>query len=361
MNRVSMIWHNVQLKIKSSPFICLVILLWMLSPGQSARLSAGELTKVGTTSANFLQLRVGPRAMALGGAFVGLADDVSALYWNPAGITNAPGLQMFYQNTHLYAGLKHQSLGITYALGSQNHLGLLVNYLDFGTMEQTTLENPEGTNQTFDAASMAIGLTFARQLTNRVAFGVTAKYIQERIWLEVARGYAIDIATLYTIREIGLRIGMNLSNLGPDMGIGEAPHLKFYKRKPDDYPGSPQPEAQLSTKTFPLPLAFSLGLSADLIGQNALRVNEEHRLTATTSITDGYDSPFRMNFGLEYAWHRTLALRAGYYLGYDTENYSLGFGINVYKYAKINMQIDYAWMNYGDLGSINSFGLQFQF
>ncbi len=327
----------------------------------SPTLFADELTKVGTTAANFLQLRVGPRAMALGGAFIGIADDASALYWNAAGITQMQGLKLFYQNTHLYADLKHQSFGLTYALNNQNYLGVLVNHLDFGSMEQTTLEEPEGTNQTFDAASMAISLTFARQLTNRVSFGVSAKYIQERIWLEIARGYAFDIATLYAIPEAGLRIGMSLSNLGPEMGIGEAPHLKFYKQKPDDYPGSPQPEAQLSTKTFPLPLAFSLGVSYNLIGQNALQESEEHRLTPCISITDAYDSPFRVNLGLEYSWHQTFALRGGYYLGYDTENYALGFGLNIFKYAKVNMQLDYAWMNYGQLGSINSFGLQFQF
>ncbi len=322
---------------------------------------AGDLVKVGTTAANFLQLRVGARAIAMGGSFVGLANDVSALYWNPAGITDLPGVQAFYQNSRLYAGLKHQSFGLSYALDGQNYLGFLVNYLDMGKMEQTTLESPEGTNQTFDAASMAIGLTFARQLTNRVSFGITAKYIQERIWLEYARGYAFDIATMYNIREKGIRIGMNLSNMGPDMGIGQAPHLKFYKRKPDDYPGSPQPEAQLSTKTFPLPLAFSMGVGIDWLGQTALRHSEENRITTAVSITDGYDSPFRMNLGLEYAWHEVLAFRAGYYLNYDTENYSLGFGLNIYKYARINLQIDYAWMNYGDLGSINAYGLQFKF
>ncbi len=337
----------------------LVAGLILLNVPSKAR--AGDLTKVGTTSANFLQLRVGARAIAMGGSFVGVANDGSALYWNPAGITNLPGIQAFYQNSRLYAGLKHQSFGLSYSLDQQNYLGLLVNYLDMGKMEQTTLESPDGTNQQFDAASMAIGLTFARQLTNRVSFGLTAKYIQERIWLEYARGYAFDIATLYTIREKGIRIGMNLSNLGPDMGIGEAPHLKFYKRKPDDYPGSPQPEAQLSTKTFPLPLAFSMGVSLDIIGQNALRHSEEHRLTIATSITDGYDSPFRMNFGTEYVCHDVLALRGGYYLNYDTENYALGFGLNIYKYARINLQLDYAWMNYGDLGSINTYGLEFKF
>ncbi len=339
-------------------FVLMLLIGGMLCHGAMA----GELTKVGTTAANFLQLRVGARAIALGGAFVGLADDASALYWNAAGITHLTGLQVFYQNSRLYAGLKHQTFGLTYALTAQNHLGILVNHLDMGVMRQTTLQYPEGTTQKFDAASMALGLTYARQLTDRVSFGVTAKYIQERIWLEVARGYAFDIATLYVIPEKGLRIGMNLSNLGPDMGIGKAPHLEFYKRKPDDFPGSPQPKSQLATKEFPLPLAFSLGLALDIWGQNALLFpNEEHRLTTSMSITDGYDSPLRTNFGLEYVWHEVFALRAGYYLGYDTENYALGFGLNIYKYAKINLQIDYAWMNYGDLGSINTYALQFRF
>lgn len=335
-------------------FNLLIALLFVLP------LQADELTKVGATAANFLQMEVGARAMALGAAYVGLADDATALFWNPGGIGLNRGLRVAYQQTQMYADIRQQIFSLMYSLSESDQLGLLVNYLDIGKMEETTLQEPEGTGQYFDAANISLGLTYGRQLTNRVSFGVSTKYIQERIWLETARGFAFDIGTIYNIEEKGIRIGMALTNLGPEMGIGEAPHLRFYKEKSDDYPGSPQPESQLVTKTFPLPLAFSLGMSLNVLGPRALNVNEEHRLTISASAIDAFDAPFRSNYGVEYAWREIFALRGGYHLGYDTAKISLGFGMNIHKYTSLNLQIDYAWVDYGDLGSLNVWGLEFR-
>ncbi len=322
---------------------------------------AGDLTKVGATSANFLQMEAGARAMALGGAYVGLADDATALIWNPGGIGFHPGVDVAYQQTEMYAGIRHQLLGLTYALTATDHLGLMINYVDVGQMEQTTLEEPDGTGLYFDASNLALGLTYNRQLTNRVSFGVSFKFVQERIWLEYAQGFAIDIGTMYNIAEKGVRIGMALTNLGPGIKIGDAPHLHFYKEKPDDYPGAPQPESQLVTKEFPLPLAFSLGMAVNVLGPQAISVNDEHRLTVSISATDGYDTPFRTNYGLEYSWRELFALRGGYHLNYDTAGLTLGFGLNIQKYTSLNLSIDYSWVDYGDLGSLDVWGLEFRF
>lgn len=335
--------------------INLLIALFFLSAVQ-----AGDLTKVGATSANFLQMEVGARAMAMGGAYVGLADDAMALFWNPGGIGLNRGLRVAYQQTEMYAGIKHQLVSLMYAVSSTDQLGLLVNYLDVGKMEETTLVEPEGTGQYFDAANVSIGFTYGRQLTNRVSFGASIKYIQERIWLETARGFAFDIGTIYNISESGVRIGMALTNLGPEMSIGDAPHLRFYKDRSDDYPGSPQPESQLVTKEFPLPLAFSLGMAVNVFGPQAIRVNDEHRVTFSISAIDGFDAPFRTNYGLEYAWHEVFALRGGYHQNYDTAGLSLGFGLSIHKYTSLNLSIDYAWVDYGDLGSLNVWGLEFR-
>ena len=321
---------------------------------------AGELTKVGATSANFLLMETGARAVALGGAYVALADGAEALYWNPGGIGLGNGLRMSYQQTQMYAGIRHQMLGVMYALSPQNQIGLMVNYVDVGKMEVTTLLSPEGTGQYFDAGNIAVGLTYGRRLTNRVSFGVSMKYIQERIWLETARGFAFDFGTIYNIAESGIRIGMALTNLGPDMGIGDAPHLRFYREQQDDYPGSPRPESQLVTKTFPLPLSFALGVSVNVLGPQAIKPNDEHRLTISTGINDSFDAPFRANYGLEYSWHELFALRGGYHQGYDTAGLAMGFGLNIQKYTNLNFSIDYAWVDYGDLGSFNMWGLEFK-
>ena len=357
LNNMGNLMNRHRLAAGNTWFLIVLLLSSWVVPG----LRGGEITKIGTTSANFLQMEVGARAVALGGAFVGLADDASALYWNPAGIRVLDGIRTHYQITNLYAGVKHHFGGVIYPLTRAYSLGLVANYVDVGDMEVTTLEKPEGTGESFTASSMALGVTFASALTDRVYVGVTAKYIQEKIWMESGSGVAVDIGTVYNIADIGLRIGMALTNLGPDMGIDDGPHLHFYKENPDDYPGSPRPDSKLATRQFPLPLTFSLGVSANVMGPHAVLFTQPvSRLTFCVAANDGFDAPFRTNWGLEYSWRESFDLRAGYHQGYDTAGLALGFGLNLYRFAGLNLQLDFGWSDYGDLGGITLWSLEFQ-
>ncbi len=321
-----------------------------------------KTTKVGTTAGNFLLIEVGAKAIGMGGAFVGVADDASTLYWNPAGTALLKRPTAQYQISKRFAGITQHFAGLSFPLSSSDNLGLLIDYLSVGDMNVTTIQQPEGTGQTFSASDLAIGLNYARQLTDRVSVGFTFKYIYEKIWLEYAQGFAIDLGTVYNIEEKGIRIGMNIVNLGPDMGIDGGPHLSFYKRKPDDFPGSPQPEANLATETFPLPLSFSLGVSTVILGRNSVWLqNADHRVQIAVGANDSFDAPFRANVGMEYSWKGLLSLRGGYRINYDTQKYSVGFGIDFSKFSTVNLKLDYVWVDYGDLNSINVWSLEFVF
>jgi len=319
-------------------------------------------SKIGTTSGNILLMEIGPRAIGMGGAYVGVADDASTLFWNPAGtsLIKKPTLQ--YQFGQRYADVQHHFAGLTFPLTDDDGIGLMVQYLSVGEMDVTTIENPEGTGETFDANNTVITLNYSRQLTDRVHVGVSAKYIYERIWMETAQNFAFDIGTIYNIDELGLRIGMNILNLGTDMGITDGPHLLFFKRKPDDYPGSPSPKAELAMDKYPLPTSFSLGVSAVVIGRKTTWIkNAEHKLLLTGSIIDSFDDPFRINIGAEYGWNDIFYLRTGYRFFYDSQSFSAGFGLNFNQIIDNNVSIDYVWVDYGDLGGINVLGLEFRF
>ena len=109
--------------------------------------------------ANFLKLEIGARAAALGGAFVGLADDATAAYWNPAGVALSENFQITFQNTELYADMNQTFLAASYPLLADFSAGLYVNRLDIGDFEETTLAEPEGTGANFSAQDLAIGLS----------------------------------------------------------------------------------------------------------------------------------------------------------------------------------------------------------
>jgi hypothetical protein len=336
--------------------------LILLASVFAQNLIAQDLTKVGTTSADFLMIEAGARAQAMGGAYIGVADDATALYWNAAGAGLIGKGAAQYQFGKRFADITHHFMGVTYPLTDEDVIGFSVQYLDYGEMEVTTIEEPEGTGETFSASSIAINLSYAKQLTDRVYVGFTGKYIYEEIWLEHGSGFAFDISTMYDMREIGVRIGMTISNLGPEMGIDEGPHLTFYKQKPDDYPGSPQPESQLVTQKFPLPTGFALGISSVIVGVNSPFVQSgEHKVLLAASINDYFNAPFRGNLGVEYGWQELIFLRGGYRIGYDTQKLSLGFGLDFYRFTNQNIRLDYVWVDYDDLGGVNIWSLEFRF
>ena len=250
--------------------------LWIIGVGivilfrAAAALGMGEVNKVGTTAANFLQMELGAKAIGLGGAFVGMADDASALYWNPAGMTISNRFRANFLTVNLYAGIKHQFAGVVIPLTKANTLGISANFISIGEMEITTIEKPEGTGQYFDAGDMALGASYAQQLTDRVSVGVTAKYIEERIWLESATGYALDFGSLYRIEDTGVQIGMAITNFGPSMSMNEGPHLSYIDEPPENYPGSPDRDVQLISKEFALPITFHMGAIWELVGPRSI-------------------------------------------------------------------------------------------
>ncbi len=335
-----------------------IVLLSLLVP----LAAQGATYKKGTTAAGFLKLEIGTRAVGMGGAYTGLVSDATATFWNPSGLTAAPGLQLFFQNSQLYAGMRQTFLAATIPLAPGWSLGLSVNHLNVGTFEETTLLEPDGTGAHFSARDVALGVSLASQLTDHVSVGATAKFLEERIWYETSRAVAFDLGTLYRFTDIGVGVGMMLSNLGPSASMDDGLQLTFRKEKPPDFPGSPQVEAQLKTQDFPLPLMFTLGASVELLGAHSAFVRSgDNRLILAVSSNDATDAPFRTNVGMEYSWRGIAQVRAGYRFNYDSSRGSLGFGLNLLPLVGKEVHLGYAWLDYGDLDAVSMWSLSMQF
>jgi len=70
-----------------------------------------DVSKVGTTAAPFLEIDVGSRAIGMGSAFVAVANDATALYWNPAGISRLPGNEMVFIHSAWIADINYDFVG----------------------------------------------------------------------------------------------------------------------------------------------------------------------------------------------------------------------------------------------------------
>ena len=154
-------------------------------------------SKVGTTIANFLKIGVGPRAVAMGSAFSAVANDASAVYWNPAGIIYVDRSDLFTGYMDWIMDLElHQ---VSYVRNQNNigSFGISINTLKMDDIEVTTLSDPEGDGTYAGASDLVVGLTYARKLSAYFSLGVTLKTLYSQIANESAIGQAIDLSLIH--------------------------------------------------------------------------------------------------------------------------------------------------------------------
>ncbi|NOY79217.1 MAG: UPF0164 family protein [Calditrichaeota bacterium] len=318
-----------------------------------------NVTKVGTTAAPFLNIGVGSRAIAMGGAFVAIANDASGLYWNPGGIAVIKNNQAIFNHSQWLAGINFDFAGVVLNLGEMGNVGASATVLSMGDMERTTELQPEGTGETFSAGSYAIGITYSKMLTDRFSIGFTGKYIREHIMNSAANGVAIDIGTLYRTQWRNLMIGMNISNFGTKMHMTGQDLLVQHDIDPTRYGNNPNLNADLQTDSYDLPLMFRVGISYD-----ALQDFRNHSLVLALDALHPSDNVESMNMGAEYLFHNMIALRAGYkeLFSRDSEQgLTFGAGFQRRIVGTLNLQVDYAYQSFGRLTRVNKFSILLSF
>ncbi|MGE5431668.1 MAG: PorV/PorQ family protein, partial [Syntrophomonadaceae bacterium] len=148
-----------------------IVLLLFATLEISAQTYVSDVSKKGTTAAPFLSIGQGAKAASMGSAFVAIADDPSAMYWNPSGITNLSGVNVLFDHTEWFAGIKYNYVGITYSLGDYGNIGASFTSSDIGEMNVTTINEPEGTGEIFKVNDVAFSLAYALKLTDNFSIG----------------------------------------------------------------------------------------------------------------------------------------------------------------------------------------------
>lgn len=315
-------------------------------------------SKVGSTSAPFLNIGIGPRAISMGGAFIATASDVSSLYWNPAGASRSDINEAMFSHSRWFADITYNWAGAMVKLGDAGTVGLNLTYLDYGDMEITTLTEQDGTGQLFSAHDMSLGLTYAYNLTDRFSLGGTVKYIQQKIWNTSASAFAMDLGVLFHSDIYGLRIGATITNFGTGMKMDGKDLLVQHDIDPNNYGNNDQILASLQTDEFPLPLTFRIGLAMDVLN------NEEHRVTLAVDALHPNDNDESINIGGEYMFNNLVAFRIGYkslFLTNSEEGLTAGVGLNYNFTNDFGVKVDYAYQDFGVLDYTQHFSLGIRF
>ena len=312
-----------------SSLLVIVTLLWTVP--------SDATTNVGTAGAQFLKIGPGARVDSLGGAFGGLANDATSIYWNPAGLSQLK--QTSFSDTHTIwlADTRYNYLAFATPVEKVGTLGASVTFLNVPDTEITTLAKPDGTGLWYSAWDAAVSVAYSRQLYEKesganLSFGINAKYIHQQIHRESATGVAIDVGTLYHTGWRSLRIGMCFSNFGPEMRFSG----------PDLVTGAEEARDSRNADYRPYP---------DTVALDANHPN---------------DNSERLNLGLEYWYRQMAAIRGGYKLRLgpdssdDEEGLTLGLGIHM-NFASTMLSLDYAFADFGYLQRAHrvSLGLKF--
>ncbi len=288
----------------------------------------------GTTSANFLKLAIGPRAISMGEAQAGLADDVYATYWNPAGLSQLHVQQAGFVHTQYLEDISAQYAAYAYPHETWGTFAGSFNHLDvkkFAAYDATGQSNGN-----VGAGDAAYALHYARpfyqdtRMGTQLSAGLTGKFIQQKLGDVSANAYAADLGVLWAPGRLwapwmrGWRLGASIRNLGSA--------VKFDR------------------ESFPLPRSFNAGLSwtGEFFGES---------ITTAFDATQPNDGGMSYGGGLEVWTLKTVVLRGGY-----TSRNDLGNGLRAGAGIRFKtIQVDYAFAGYADFGNAHRIGLTVEF
>lgn len=291
----------------------------------------------GTAAVQFFKIGVGARAVGMGGTFVAVANDASALYWNPAGIVEFRSNQLFFSHINWLVDIKHDFVGYVHHIDGTNSIGVSVTTLYTDDMMETTEYQPFGTGNYFSFGDVALGVTYGRKMTDRFSFGLTLKYFEETLAEFKMSGLLVDIGTFYWTGFGSSRFAVCVSNFGNQM-------------KPDGSYTNRDGREIGEFQEFSPPTIFKVGFAAELYQ------TELHRVTSSVQLNHPNDNAENVNLGMEYGWREFFFLRGGYKVNVDEETFSLGAGCKV-PLKILDCLVDFSYSDFGRLGTVSRFSV----
>jgi len=322
--------------------LTMLLLLVLLAAGSSY---GGTNDKAGTSAYSFLKIWVGARTQAMGGSGVGLADDETALHYNPGGLPQllgelpleeyefeyeyekGEGIPEKRENWNLFtvsynnylSDIQSGFLAYLRPFGSDGIWGVSLNYFNYGSFDETDIDgNKIGT---FGASDLAIAGSYAHRLSRRVFLGGTVKFIYESIQDYSSTGLAFDAGFIFRFEDGRTQVGGAITNLGTQLSA-------------------------LGEEKESLPTLAAVGFSHRLRGLP---------FTLCVDANKPLDNDFYFSLGGEFTRLQPFFLRLGW--NYNGRNYktdsdkdnfaglSGGFGYNWKK-----LILDYSYSSFADLG-----------
>ena len=302
--------------------------------------------RAGTSSGTFLKIGVGARAVGLGESFVAVANDPTAIYWNPAGLASIQRAEVSVNHVSWPGDVNYEHLALVIPV---RRLGGSLAFQLSGLsteMDETTESQPFGTGRSFIFSDFLAGAAYARRWTDKLLIGGGFKLVHENLGTDVGgpktNAVLVDIGSIYYLGYGSVRIATSLSNFGAVL-------------KPGGEFVSPFPPHEVRTYDgFDPPTVFRYGVAFEPVE------NQQQRITASFEVNQPADNTQLVKLGVEWVWLHALALRGGYNFNADEMKFSAGAGLFA-DVGHLQGTVDYAYTNGGLLGAINRLALGVRF
>jgi len=293
-------------QINKSIKAAVVIVFMVFSCGQ---IFAGNPQRAGQAGASELLINPWARNSGWAGANVAGVRGLEGIYSNVAGLAFTQKTELIFSNTQwLKIGNESVSnisaFGFSQKAGESGVLGFSVMSMDFGDIEITTVELPDGGLGTYSPKFMNMSISYARIFSNSIYGGATVKIITEQISNVGASGVALDAGIQYvTGSKDNLKFGISLKNVGPRMSFtGDGLSFRGIVGDDDDY----KMTVEQRSSELELPALLNIGTSYDL------HIIQRHRITGAGTFTSNSFQKDQYRVGFEYAYREMFMFRLGY-------------------------------------------------
>jgi hypothetical protein len=289
----------------------------------------------GRAAFQFLKIGASARQSGMGEAAVATINDVNAVFWNPGGLSGLRRGELSLSYARWFADMDYVGAAAGFRLGRIGILGLQLAAMGYGDIQEAMVIEGGGgearTGNTFGGNNLLFGVSFAREFTDRLTIGVTAKTIREQLWDYSATQIAFDVGTVYDVGLNGMRLAMSAQNYSP----GSVKWLEF----------------SANDQGYDTPLTFRVGISGTLVGAaGVVDLGPAHGVILSVESINSNDYGDRYHVGTEYSFADFLMIRGGYRFNYSDGNLAAGFGLNA-NVGGMDMRVDYAFVNYEFLNS----------
>ncbi len=303
----------------------------------------GQADRIGTAGATELLIPVGGRGVAMGSANLTNSVGVDAIFWNPANIarsTNSVDVMASHMTYIADIGVEFGAVGVNF--GEFGNMAFSIKSLNIGDILKTTVDNPDGTGQTFAPQYTVLGLSYSKMLSDRVSVGTNINFVSENVDLVSASGLSFDFGVTYSeLAGInGFSMAVILKNIGSDLKF-DGSALWLPATNNDQARG--EQFYKIDAASFSLPTTLDIGLGYKLA------IDSQNHLDLVGSFVNHNFYTDQYKVGAEYNYDNLLFFRGGY--NYTTNfdaaetlyKFSVGFGIN-YDLSGIGVKIDYAYL-----------------